>query len=76
LLPILPCKFARGAGMTKVDKKHARSGNKMLHEFKQGELTSSAAGKLVKSRRQALAIALSEAREAGIRLPPRRRDGV
>ena len=41
-----------------------------MHEFKEGELHSgSKTGKTVKSRDQAVAIALSEAREAGAKIP-------
>jgi hypothetical protein len=42
-----------------------------LHEFKEGSLHSgSKSGPLVKSRKQAIAIALSEARKAGENVPP------
>lgn len=37
---------------------------KVLHEFKTGTLHSGRGGKVVKSRKQAVAIALSEARKA------------
>lgn len=37
---------------------------KVMHEFKTGTLHSSKGGKVVKSRKQAVAIALSEARRA------------
>jgi hypothetical protein len=33
---------------------------KVMHEFKEGELKSGGSGKTVKSRKQAIAIALSE----------------
>lgn len=43
---------------------------KVMHEFKEGELRSgSKKGPKVKSRKQAIAIALSEAREAGEPVP-------
>jgi len=45
---------------------------KVLGEFKRGTLRSSSGGK-VRKRKQAVAIALSEAREAGARIPRRRR---
>lgn len=41
----------------------------VMHEFKEGSLTSGKSGKKVKSRKQAVAIALSEAREAGAKIP-------
>jgi hypothetical protein len=37
---------------------------KVMHEFKTGTLHSGKGGKIVKSRKQAIAIALSEARKA------------
>jgi hypothetical protein len=47
---------------------------KVMHEYKRGELKGGA-GKhpKVKSRKQAIAIGLSEARKAGAKVPPRRR---
>ncbi len=41
---------------------------KVMHEFKEGDLKSGSGDK-VKSRKQAIAIALSEAREAGEDVP-------
>lgn len=40
-----------------------------MREYKEGDLTSGKSGKKVKSRKQAVAIALSEAREAGGKVP-------
>jgi len=40
-----------------------------MHKFKRGKLTSGRSGKTVKSRKQAIAIALSEARKKGERVP-------
>lgn len=45
---------------------------KVMHEFKEGDLRSSSGDK-VKSRKQAVAIGLSEAREAGENMPPRKK---
>ena len=42
--------------------------HKVMKEYKEGDLKSSTGGK-VKSRKQAVAIALSEAREAGAKIP-------
>lgn len=43
---------------------------KVMHEFSEGELHSgSKKGPEVKSRKQAIAIALSEARKAGAKIP-------
>jgi hypothetical protein len=49
---------------------------KVMHEFKAGELHSgSAKGPVVKSREQAIAIGLSEARKAGESVPKRDHSG-
>lgn len=45
-----------------------------MHEFKEHELRSrSKKGPLVKSRKQAVAIALSEARKAGAKIPKKKK---
>ncbi len=47
---------------------------KVMHEYKHGELKSGKGGKggKVKSRKQAIAIGLSEAREAGAKIPKKK----
>lgn len=42
----------------------------VMHEMKQGELESGRSGEKVKNPKQAIAIALSEARRAGAKIPP------
>jgi len=42
---------------------------KVMHEYKQGQLKSGGSGKKVTSRKQAVAIALSEARQSGAKIP-------
>ncbi len=42
---------------------------KVMHEWKHGELKSGKSNKKVKSRKQAIAIGLSEARRAGAKVP-------
>jgi hypothetical protein len=44
-----------------------------MHERKRGKLRSGRSGKKVKSRKQAIAIGLSEARRAGAKVPPKRK---
>jgi uncharacterized protein DUF6496 len=44
-----------------------------MHERKRGKLKSGRSGKKVKSRKQAIAIGLSEARRAGAKVPRRSR---
>jgi hypothetical protein len=49
-----------------------RAGTKVaraLHEYKRGKLESGKSGRTVKSRRQAIAIGLSEARKSGAKVP-------
>lgn len=45
---------------------------KVMHEFKEGTLKSGKSDKPVKSRKQAVAIGLSEARESGAKVPKKR----
>lgn len=54
--------------------KKAGKVEKVMHEYKEGELHSSSKnGPLVKSKSQALAIALSEARKAGEKVKPKKK---
>ena len=57
--------------MAKYSKKAQEKMEKVMHEFKHGELKSGKDGKggVVKSREQAIAIGISEAREAGLKVP-------
>ena len=43
-----------------------------MHEMKRGELRRGRSGRRVKSRKQAIAIGLSEARRAGAKVPRRK----
>ena len=56
----MPTKKASGTGKKKV--------HKVMSEYKHGSLESGKGGK-VKSRKQAVAIALSEARSSGAKIP-------
>jgi len=47
----------------------ARKVERAMHEMKEGTLRSGGSGKKVKSRKQAIAIGLSEARREGARVP-------
>jgi hypothetical protein len=57
--------------MAKYSKKAQDKIEKVMHEFKTGELKSGKGGK-VKSRKQAIAIGLSEAREEGAKVPKKK----
>jgi Family of unknown function (DUF6496) len=58
--------------MAKYGKKASEKVERSMHEFKRGELKSGKSGKRVKSRKQAVAIGLSEARRAGGKVPRKR----
>jgi hypothetical protein len=45
--------------------------SKVMHEYKHGELKSGGRTK-VKSRKQAIAIGISEARKSGAKVPPKK----
>jgi hypothetical protein len=53
-------------------KLSSRKVERAMHEMKRGELKSGRSGKKVKSRKQAIAIGLSEARKAGARIPKKK----
>jgi hypothetical protein len=55
--------------MAKYGKKASQKVEKAMHERKRGQLRSGGSGKKVKSRKQAIAIGLSEARRAGGKVP-------
>ena len=52
----------------KYSKKAQEKVEEVMHEFKEGKLKSGS-GKKVTSKKQAVAIGLSEAREAGAKVP-------
>src|SRR5687768_4332558 len=56
--------------MAKYSKGAQKKVERSIHEMKRGKLKSGRSGKTVKSRKQAIAIGLSEAREAGAKVPP------
>jgi hypothetical protein len=55
--------------MAKYSKKAQEKVEKTMHEMKKGELKSGNSNKRVKSRKQAIAIGLSEARREGAKVP-------
>lgn len=56
--------------MAKYSKGAQKSVKQAMHKKKQGKLMSGRSGKKVKSRKQAIAIGLSEARKKGAKIPP------
>ena len=57
----------------KYSKAASKKVEKAMHERKRGTLKSGRSGKKVKSRKQAIAIGLSEARRAGAKVPKKRK---
>jgi len=57
--------------MAKYSKKSQEKIEKVMHEFKEGTLKSDKRGKggVVKNKKQAVVIGISEARKAGLKVP-------
>jgi hypothetical protein len=58
--------------MARYGKKSQEKVKKVMREKKKGTLRSGKSGKKVTSRKQAIAIGLSEARRAGAKVPTRK----
>ena len=58
--------------MARYGKKASRKVNSAMHERKRGTLRSGS-GKKVKSKKQAIAIGLSEARRSGAKVPAKKK---
>jgi hypothetical protein len=73
------CFVAHDLGLEGVDmarkysKKASKKVGRAMHERKRGTLRTGRAGRHVTSRKQAIAIGLSEARRSGAKVPKRRR---
>jgi hypothetical protein len=59
--------------MARYGKGAAKKVKRAMHERKKGTLKSGRSGKKVKSRKQAIAIGLSEARRAGGKVPAKKK---
>lgn len=59
--------------MARYGKTAKKKVGKTMREYKRGQLKSGRSGKKVKSRKQAIAIGLSEARRSGGKVPPKKR---
>jgi hypothetical protein len=59
----------------KYGRKAPQKVKRAMHERKRGTLRSGRSGKKVTSRKQAIAIGLSEARRAGAKVPRKRKSG-
>lgn len=62
----------RKKGRRKYGPKAQKKVERSMHEMKRGQLKSGRSGKKVKSRKQAIAIGLSEARRAGGKVPKKK----
>jgi uncharacterized protein DUF6496 len=58
--------------MAQYGKKASKKVEKAMHERKEGTLKSGRSGKKVTSKKQAIAIGLSEARKAGGKVPEKK----
>jgi hypothetical protein len=58
--------------MARYGRKAQQKVKKAMHERKRGSLKSGRSGKKVKSRKQAIAIGLSQARRSGAKVPRKR----
>ena len=59
----------KASGSKRYGEKASEKVEKAMHEMKRGQLKSGSSGKRVKSRKQAIAIGLSQARKAGGKVP-------
>ena len=59
--------------MAKYGKTAGKKVKRAMHERKRGTLKSGRSGKKVTSRKQAIAIGLSEARKAGAKVPRKKK---
>jgi hypothetical protein len=62
--------------MARYSKKSQKTVESAMHRKKKGTLRSGRSGKKVKSRKQAIAIGLSEARKKGAKVPAPKKKGA
>ena len=62
----------KSSGKRKYGKKASSKVERAMHERKRGTLRSGRSGKKVTSPKQAIAIGLSEARQAGAKVPKKK----
>jgi hypothetical protein len=62
--------------MARYGKKAASKVKRAMHERKSGSLRSGRSGRKVKSKKQAIAIGLSEARRSGAKVPRKKKSGA
>ena len=64
---------SKSSGGRKYGRAASKKVERAMRERKRGELRSGRSGKKVTSRKQAIAIGLSEARRAGAKVPAKRK---
>ncbi len=64
---------SRGGVMARYGRASKEKVGKTMHEYKRGKLHSGRSGRKVKSRKQAIAIGLSQARRKGAKVPPKKK---
>jgi hypothetical protein len=69
----MAAKKKKKGGKRKYGRKASEKVEKAMHERKRGTLRSGGSGKKVKSRKQAIAIGLSEARRSGGKVPKKKK---
>jgi hypothetical protein len=62
--------------MAAKKKSASRTVARVMRERKRGTLKSGGSGKKVTSRKQAIAIGLSEARKSGAKVPPKKKSAA
>lgn len=60
----------------RYSKQASKKVERAMHERKRGKLKSGRSGKKVTSRKQAIAIGLSEARRSGAKVPSKKKGGA
>ena len=66
-------KTSKKSSASKGETKGERKVHKVMKEYKSGKLETGGSGAKVSSRKQAVAIALSEARKSGARVPKKKK---
>jgi uncharacterized protein DUF6496 len=68
--------LGRRISMARYGKKAASKVKRAMHERKHGTLRSGRSGRKVKSKKQAIAIGLSEARRSGAKVPKKKKSSA
>src|SRR5256885_9168712 len=73
--PICADRLRKSSMARKYSKGASKKVKRAMHKRKRGTLKSGRSGKKVKSRKQAIAIGLSEARKEGKKVPKKKKKG-